>query len=249
LQGALAGKVIRRLSSSKIRPIGLEGKRVEQCEAVGKHLLIRLENGRAIRAHFRMTGVFHVYRPGERWRRDPGAARIVIETDDAVAVGFAIPTLEVVKMDEGEIPRQVQHLGPDLLRPEFDEDEAVRRLREREGLEIGDALLDQTALSGIGNVYKSETLFTLGVNPFVRIRELDDATLHKIVGRARRLMHMNMAPGRNMRTTTAGHPSRHYVYGRARMPCLRCATRVEVREQGTGLVRTTYFCPRCQHVD
>jgi endonuclease-8 len=256
LQGALAGKVVVRLSSSKIRPIGLEGKRVTSCEAVGKHLLIRMENGRAIRAHFRMTGIFHVYRPGERWRRDPGSARIVIEAakdkdsaPDVVAVGFGIPTLEVVRAVEGELPREVQHLGPDLLRPEFDEDEAVRRLKDRGELEIGDAILDQTALSGIGNVYKSETLFTLGVNPFALVRELSDETLRAIVGRARRLMHMNMKIT-GMRTTAsgAGGGARYYVYGRSRLPCPRCGHAIEMRYQGAKLKRSTYYCARCQKV-
>ncbi|MGZ3474875.1 MAG: DNA-formamidopyrimidine glycosylase family protein [Polyangiales bacterium] len=256
LHAALAGKVVVRLSSSKIRPIGIEGKRVAGCEAVGKHLLIRMEDGRAIRAHFRMTGTFHVYRAGERWRRDPGAARIVIEAAsekgeraEVVAVGFAIPTLEVVRAPEGELPREVQHLGPDLLRPEFDEDEAVRRLRARADLEIGDALLDQTALSGIGNVYKSETLFTLGVTPFVLVRDLSEDTLRAIVGRARRLMHMNMQIS-GMRTTAAGsnHGSRHNVYGRSKLPCPRCGTIIEMRYQGVNLKRSTYFCSRCQKV-
>jgi endonuclease-8 len=242
---AIVGKPIKRFASSHILSKNLAGKHVTAVEARGKHLLIRLDDRRAIQAHFGMTGSVHIYNPGERWRRPEGMARMLIEFDDYVVVGFSIPTLRlIIAIDE--TPREVAHLGPDVLAEVFDAEEAVRRLRARPKLPIGVAIMDQSAVAGVGNIYKSETLFSVRVDPFAPISSLSDETLHAIVDRARRLMKSNMQ-GRRMRTTTqrADSGQRYYVYRRSHRPCLRCGTVIEMKRQGEQ-ARSTYHCPKCQ---
>lgn len=249
LRDAIVGKVIGRFASSRILSKNLRGKRVVAVEAHGKHLLIRLDDRRAIQAHMGMTGSVHLYRPGERWRRPEGMARMVIELADSVAapielvvVAFSVPTLRLI-VAVAETPREIAHLGPDVLSPDLDADEAVRRLRARPDLPLGVAIMDQSALAGVGNIYKSETLFTVGVDPFAPVAAFTDDTLHKIVDRARRLMMSNLRG--NSRTTTRAVAQRYYVYRRKDRPCSRCAAAIDMRRQGPQS-RSTYFCPRCQ---
>lgn len=236
LREAIVGNVIRRFASTRILTRDLGGKTVDSVEAQGKHLLFHISDGRTIQAHMGMTGSVHIYKPGERWRRPEGTARMVLETDEWVVVAFSVPTLKL-------ITRPLTHLGPDVLAPEVDTDEAVRRLRARPTMQLGEAIMDQTAVSGVGNIYKSETLFTLAVDPFSTIEKFDDATLRAIVERARRLMKSNLT-GR-MRTTTKMTAQRYYVYRRKDRPCTRCGTAIDMRRQGSQN-RSTYFCPRCQ---
>lgn len=249
LRAALVGRYIRRFASSRILSRDLPGKRFTDVEAHGKHLLLRLDDGRAIQVHLGMSGSMHVYRPGERWRRSEGAARMVLEVSavpdgptEHVIVAFAVPTLRlVIAIDER--PRAIAHLGPDVLAPELDVVEAVRRLRARGDDPLGVAIMDQTALAGVGNIYKSETLFALALDPFAPVSAFDDHTLAAVVERARRTMHANLQ--RPMRTTTGSFAQRFHVYRRSGRPCPRCAARVEMRRQGSQQ-RSTYFCPSCQ---
>src|SRR5215470_16638974 len=142
----------------------------------------------------------------------------------------------------------MQALGPDLLASDFDAAEAERRLRARPQMQIAEALLDQRALAGIGNVYKSETLFIERINPWTRVADVPDAALVRLVATAHRLLHENVRPGSPHRITTrrdlAGRGSL-WVYGRAGRPCLRCGTPIQTRRQGE-LNRSTYWCPTCQ---
>ncbi|MBI2393014.1 MAG: Fpg/Nei family DNA glycosylase [Deltaproteobacteria bacterium] len=255
LRAALVGKAIRRFASSRILSRDLPGKRFTEVEAHGKHLVLRLDDGRAIQLHLGMTGSVHVYRAGERWRRSEGAARMVIEVgpplEDAtehVVVAFAVPTLRlVVAAVPDERPRAVAHLGPDVLAPTLDAAEALRRLHARGDDPLGVAIMDQTAIAGVGNIYKSETLFALGLDPFAPVSSFDDDTLRAVVDRARRLMHANLgeATPAAQRRTTGSLAQRFHVYRRSGRPCPRCATRIEMRRQGPQQ-RSTYFCPKCQ---
>ena len=130
------------------------GHEITAVESLGKNLLIRFDNGLEIRTHLRMNGSWHRYRPGERWRRPAGRARLVIEVPGAVAVCFDAPVVELLERGPRALHPSLGRLGPDLLAPDFDADEALRRLRDpsRAGMSIAEALLDQRALAGIGNI-------------------------------------------------------------------------------------------------
>jgi endonuclease-8 len=229
------------------------GHEITAVESLGKNLLIRFDNGLVIRTHLRMNGSWHRYRPGERWRRPPSRARLVLEVPGAVAVCFDAPVVELLEERAEDLHPALGRLGPDILAPDFDGGEAVRRLRDptRASVSIAEALLDQRALAGIGNVYKNEVLWIERVSPFSRVGELDDATLDRLVATARRLMLENVGAGRGperVTTTTAerGAAGPVYVYRRTGRPCRRCGTPIRSIRQGTHLPRTTYWCPACQ---
>jgi endonuclease-8 len=228
------------------------GREITAVEALGKNLLIRFDNGLEIRTHLRMNGSWHRYRPGERWRRPPGRARLVIEVPGAVAVCFDAPVVELLEQRAEALHPSLGKLGPDLLSPDFDPDDALRRLRapERSSVEIAAALIDQRALAGIGNVYKSEVLWLEQVSPFAPVAEVDKETLARLVATARRLLVVNATSSRGPeRTTTAGDRGAQgplYVYGRTGRPCRRCRTAIASGRQGSDPPRTTYWCPSCQ---
>jgi endonuclease-8 len=228
------------------------GSEVTSVEALGKNLLIRFDNGLEIRTHLRMNGSWHRYRPGERWRRPVARARLVIEVPGAVAVCFDAPVVELLEQRAEALHPSLGRLGPDLLAPDFDADEAIRRLRDpsRARTSIAEGLLDQRALAGIGNVYKNELLWIERVSPFVPVSEVDDATLSRLVASARRLLVANATAGHgHERVTTAGDraaPGPLYVYGRTGRPCRRCRTPIISARQGRAGPRTTYWCPTCQ---
>ncbi|MBI2777236.1 MAG: Fpg/Nei family DNA glycosylase [Chloroflexi bacterium] len=232
------------------------GTTITEVLAIGKNLLIRLDNGLELRTHLRMRGTWHRYRPGEPWRRPASRAVLVIEVPGAVAVCFDAPVVELLETRAEALHPPLGGLGPDLLDAGFDAGEARRRLRapERAALEIGQALLDQRALAGVGNVYKSEVLFIERVDPFARVHELDDATLERLIETSRRLLIANAsrAGGPERTTTRDPHtgarlaPTALWVYGRAGRPCHRCRTSIRVAQQGTDLPRSTWWCPNCQ---
>ena len=229
----------------------LAGARVESVESRGKHLLIRFDSGLELRTHLGMHGSWHRYRPGERWRRAPARARLVIEVPGAVAVCFDAPVAELLEIRAEPVHPVLANLGPDLLDPAFDPGEALRglRARSRADLPIAEALLDQRALSGIGNVYKSEVLFIERVHPFTVVGELDDATLERLVATARSLLVANANRAAGPERVTTGAARRRvgplWVYGRAGRSCRRCDSRLVSRRHG-DLPRVTTWCPGCQ---
>jgi len=218
------------------------GREITAVEALGKNLLIRFDNGLEIRTHLRMNGSWHRYRPGERWRRPPGRARLVLEVPGAVAVCFDAPVVELLEQRAEGLHPSLGRLGPDLLSPDFDADEAIRRLRDpgRGAMSIAEALLDQRALAGIGNIWKNETLWVERVSPFAAVGALDDETLVRLVSTARRLMLASAAPTSRV---VRGSQS---AYGRTGRPCPRCRTPIASAQQGLEIPRTTYWCPTCQ---
>ena len=227
---------------------GLVGATVTAVESRGKHLLIRFSNRLTLRTHLRMRGSWHRYAPGERWERPVNQASVVLETAQAVAVCFNAPTAELLTDSEMARAEALRALGPDLLAPDFDAEEAVRRLRQLGDHEIGEALLEQRAVAGIGNVHKSETLFLERVNPFTPVRRLADETLGALLATARRLLGANLGGGRRVTTGVARPGQSLWVYGRAGRPCRRCGSLVRTARQG-DLGRTTYWCERCQPAD
>jgi endonuclease VIII len=215
------------------------GSTITAVDALGKNLLIRFDNGLEIRTHLRMNGTWHRYRPGEAWRRPAARARLVLEVPGAVAVCFDAPVVELFERRAESLHPSLSQLGPDLLDPAFDADEALRRLRDpsRAQISIAEALLDQRALAGMGNIWKNETLYAERVNPFVAVATLDDATVQHLVATAGRLLNASAARSR---------PGRLNVYRRAGRPCSRCGTLIASVQQGSELPRTTYWCPNCQ---
>ena len=247
----------RAVTAARVRAGGPQVQRVvgatiTSVEAAGKNLLIRFDNGLELRTHLRMNGSWHRYRPGERWRRPPARARLVLEVAGSVAVCFDAPVVELFETRAETLHPALSRLGPDLLAPDFDGAEARRRFRDpsRAETEIAVALLDQRAMAGVGNVYKNEILWIERVSPFVTVGSLDDATLDRLIATAHRLLNANVDARRGPeRVTTGGDrtaPGPVYVYGRRGRPCHRCRTPIAVTRQGTDLPRSTYWCPSCQ---
>jgi endonuclease-8 len=221
------------------------GSSVREITTQGKNLILHFDNGLALRTHLRMNGVWHRYSPGERWLRSPSQARVVLEVPGHVVVLFNAPVAELVSERALSQHPALTSLGPDLLAPVFDADAALARLSSHPG-PIGEALLDQRVLAGLGNVYKSEVLFLDGLDPWARIADLDEARLRSVLLIAQRLLQANVRPGAPRITTTdSSVASPVWVYGRAGRPCFRCRGPIQARRQGDP-PRLTYWCPTCQ---
>jgi endonuclease-8 len=223
----------------------LRGRTIERVSARGKHLLMTFSGDLVLRTHMRMNGSWHIYRPGERWQRPRHEMRIVIRTDTFEAVAFSVPVAEF--QTTAEIAREpvLRELGPDPLAEDFDAAAAIRRIAEREDMEIADALLDQRAIAGLGNVLKSEVLFVCRVSPFVRVADVGPDAIATLVAKAQRLMRVSAVTGVRQTTGRDNPAARLWVYGRAGQPCRRCGTPVSRTKQGPN-ARSTYWCPRCQ---
>jgi len=240
---ALVGKPIVAIETPQPRhamdrwPERLAGRAVRAVDARGKHLFIRFEGDLTLHSHLRMNGRWGIYRRGERWRRSPHRAWLVLRTDEHEVVQFDGPVLELMTDSRTRFDRRLAALGPDLLAEDFDERHFLARLRDDDQSRgIGDALLDQRNLAGVGNMWKSEGCFLAGVDPWRRLRDVSDQSALEVVGEIRPLM-LASADGR-------GDP-RRWVYGRVGQPCRRCSTPIRARGQGDDN-RTTYWCPRCQ---
>ncbi|WP_424890755.1 DNA-formamidopyrimidine glycosylase family protein [Streptomyces sp. XH2] len=224
--------------------VDLTGRRVTEVLPRGKHLLTRVEGGLTLHSHLRMDGAWRVYATGERWRGGPGhQIRAVLATADRTAVGYRLPVLELLRTaDEHTV---VGHLGPDLLGPGWDAQEALRRLLADPGRPVGEALLDQRNLAGIGNVYKSELCFMLRLSPWLPVRDVPAP--ERLPALARKLLEANKSRAARITTGDPRHDHRVWVYGRAGRPCRRCGTPLLTAGQGdAGRERVTYWCPGCQ---
>jgi endonuclease-8 len=230
------------------------GRIVRDVTPRGKHLLIAFRDQDAgpaadflLHTHLRMTGAWHVYHPGTPWKKPERFAKVVLRTAAAVVPCFSAPVVELLT------PREVAHhpalarLGPDAIAADFDAGEAHARLRHRPDLSIGEGLLFQAVMAGVGNVFKSEVLFLERVNPFLRIGDLSDDTLGRLVAQSRRLLLLNRRPGWRQTRATLDPQGRIWVYRRSGRPCYQCGTAIQMRRQGAD-ARSTYFCPRCQAV-
>jgi endonuclease VIII len=240
---ALVGKPIVAIETPQPRhsldrwPERLHGRAVRSVDARGKHLFIRFEGDLTLHSHLRMTGHWGVYGRGERWRRSVRRAWLVLRTEQHEVVEFDGPVLELMTDSRTRFDRRLATLGPDVLDEEVDEPRIVELLRgDDQERAVGDALLDQRNVAGVGNMWKAEGCFIAGVDPWRRLRELSDGDLLAILRAVRPLMRAS-ADGRR--------PPRRWVYGRAGLPCRRCATPIRARGQGDDN-RTTYWCPACQ---
>lgn len=249
LHAALAGRTVTRFETvfPHLARVEVAGRTVEAVDAAGKNLLMHFSGDLHLRTHMRMNGSWHIYKPGERWRKRRSDMRIVLETDAWVAVAFNVPVAELHDSRSLERQDDLRNIGPDLLAEDFDLDEARRRIRARGDSEIADVLLNQRVVSGIGNEYKSEVLFMARVSPFARVDELSDEQLDRILKTARKVMLANVAKRSPARITTfrLDPRTKQYVYSRGRKPCLRCGTTIQYAKQGPD-ARGTYWCPKCQ---
>jgi endonuclease VIII len=246
LHDALAGSTLTTsdFRVPQLAVADLTGCQVKEVVSRGKHQLFRFDDGRTLHTHFKMEGSWHLYRPGTPRRGGPGwQVRVVLTTERWEAVGFRLPVVEIVPTTEED--RVVGHLGPDLLGPDWDLDEALARLRRDPARAVGEALLDQRNLAGIGTLYRAESLFLAGVHPRRPVGEVAD--LPGLVERARRLLAANREHPEQTTTGDTRRGRQHYVFERARQPCRRCGT--TVREESFGPVgqeRKSYWCPSCQ---
>ena len=252
LRRALVGGVVRKAIAqpgpglSRVPDLSvLVGSTITAVESRGKHLLIGFSDGRWVRTHMRMKGSWHRYRPGEPLRLPLARASCLLETDTAVAVCFDAPEVEL--LTEAELARheRLRALGPDLLAAAPDLDEAVRRLRGRDAMALGEALLDQRAAAGIGNAIKSEALFMERLDPWAPVRSFSEDDLRAVMSRAAALLAANAGGGRRVTTGRRSPGESLWVYRRTGRPCRRCGTLINARRQGEG-ARTTYWCPSCQ---
>lgn len=248
LRPALAGKVVTGARAHGPGPVPriakIVGATCESVEAVGKNLLIAFDNGLVIRGHLRMYGTWHIYKHGEAWRLPEREARLVLEVDDAVVVNFSAPVVELLEARALAHHAPLAGLGPNLLDGVFDIDEAVARLREpgRQTLTLGDVIMDQRAMAGVGNIWKHETLFRCRLNPWLTLSEIDDDTLRTLVVTARELLEASV--GRLVDGLKPRRPT-YYVYSRMGLPCRRCHTTLLAARQGQD-IRFTTWCPSCQ---
>ncbi|MFN8162586.1 MAG: DNA-formamidopyrimidine glycosylase family protein [Solirubrobacterales bacterium] len=237
LEAALAGETIEATAPSpRGREAGIErldGMRLDAAETRGKHLLLHFDE-LVLHSHLGISGGWHLYRRGAPWRKPRASAWAVLAGEHEEAVQFGGPSLRVLTAARLRRDPQLAHLGPDLLAEGFDADAVASSMRSDPTRDLGDALLDQGLVAGIGNIFKSEACFAARVDPWRRVGDLSDAELSDVLLGARRLMLGAVAGGRH----------RAAVY-RRRGPCTACGGPIASRGQGDAN-RTTYWCPNCQ---
>lgn len=228
--------------------VDLAGAAVETTTSRGKHLLTRIVHGEdrwTLHTHLKMEGAWRVLDTDQRWPRPAHQARVVLRTATRAAVGFSLGIVELVPTaDEGDV---VGHLGPDLLGPDWNEDEALGRLLDDPDRPVVEALLDQRNLAGIGNMYAAELCFVAGLHPLAPVGSAPD--LRRVVRRARQMLDLNKERPVQSTTGSLRERERMWVYRRDRSACRRCGTPIEVAMRGPAeRTRATYWCPRCQPV-
>jgi endonuclease-8 len=261
LHRALAGEVVTGFESvlPKLERVevdaGVTGRTIERVEANGKWTLMHFSGDLILLTHMLMSGSWHIYRPGERWRRRRLDMRVIIRTAKIEAVGFGLPIAEFHSSDSLPRRRVFNQIGPSVLAPEYDDAEIVRLLRSRPELTVGEALLSQSLIAGIGNVFKSEICFACAVHPFRMVSSLSILELAALVSTARKFLLANVADTSGdkivtytgIRRTTGRSDSEEnlWVYGRRGEQCRRCGSAIESRKQGPD-ARVTFWCSQCQ---
>jgi endonuclease VIII len=240
LHEALAGRTLTRsdFRVPRLATADLTGDVVTETVARGKHLLTRTKNGLTVHTHLRMDGTWRV-RPAAEKIRDSHRIRLLLANQEWQAIGYQLGVVELIRTSEEE--KVTGHLGPDLLGPDWDRDEAVRRLSAEPERPIGEALLDQRNLAGIGNVYKAEVLFLRGLSPWQPAGGVAD--LGALADLARRLLEANKQRFGHITTGSMRRGEEHWVYGRQGRPCRRCGTPIRSAGQQE---RITFWCPACQ---
>jgi endonuclease VIII len=244
IRTALVGRQIVSIETPQPRhamdrwPERLAGRAVARVDAHGKHLFIRFEGDLTLHSHLRMNGWWGVYPHGRRWGRSPRSAWLVIRTAEHEVVQFGGPVLELMTESRSRFDRRLAALGPDVLAGELDERAVLARLRQDDQSRgVGDALLDQRNLAGVGNVWKSEGCFRVGLDPWRPLGRVADDEALAVVREIRQRMQASVEGG--------GHPRDIQVYDRGGRPCPRCGGPIHARGQGDDN-RTTFWCPACQ---
>ncbi len=244
LDEALTGQVLTLCDFRvpRFATTDLAGRAVTGTMSRGKHLLTRVDGGLTVHTHLRMDGSWRI-RPASGYLPRDHRIRLVLGNDRRQALGYQLGVVEVLRT--GDEARAVGHLGPDLLGPDWDAAEAVRRLEADPGRPAGEALLDQRNLAGIGNLYQAETLFLRGVSPWRPVGEAGGLT--ELVHLAQRLLEANKERAGQVTTGNPARGQETWVYGRAGRPCRRCGTAIRQAGQGPAAQeRITFWCPRCQ---
>ncbi len=229
----------------------LVGRKLHRVEPIGKHLLMQFDEPEGtggssllLRTHMMMSGSWHVYPEGAKWQRPQGQAKVVLQAGERLAVCFNAPVVELTA-ETIESTAAVSHLGPDILLPTFDVASAIQRVRQSPAdRAIGEVLLDQTVVAGIGNIYRCESLHLERISPWAPQGSLPTRALESLLRRAEVLMKQNLQPAQTSRNLDAGHDLTS-VYRRAGRPCRTCGTTIDSRPQGPQ-ARTAYWCPACQ---
>jgi endonuclease-8 len=250
LDEALGGEVLVRaeLRHPSLVHADLTGRTVLGTGTVGKHLLTRFSGDLTLHSHLKMDGSWHLYRPGQRWQGRSHDIRVLLETQAWTAVGYRLHDLTLVPTDrESEL---VGHLGPDLMAEDWNAGlaaEATRRLTAQGDHELGTAISDQRVMAGVGNLYKAEVCFLLGVTPWTPVADLPPEKLSQAVELSHTLLRRNAWRPEQSTTGELARGRQHWVYGRTKRPCLRCGTPIRSAEQGGWVpARYTWFCPTCQ---
>ncbi|MCW2805148.1 MAG: endonuclease [Propionibacteriaceae bacterium] len=246
LHEVLAGRRLTRceLRVPQLATTDLTGAVVTEVVSRGKHQLFRLDSSYTLHAHFRMDGTWKIFARGQKWfGGEEFQIRAVLGTEEHDVVGYRLPVLELVETSAEDTV--VGHLGPDLLGPDWDVDEAVRRLSAQPQRSIGEALLDQRNLAGIGTFYRAELLFLQGIHPRTPVGQV--TKLERLVRRGQQLLYANRWRPEQTTTGDLRASKRAWVFERTRQPCRRCGTPIETEEFGpVGQERRSYWCPRCQ---
>jgi endonuclease VIII len=244
LHDALAGQVLVRsdFRVPRFATADLTGRTVAESISRGKHLLTRVDGDITVHTHLKMDGSWRIS-PNSGYPLRDHRIRLILASEQQQAVGFLLGIVELVRTSKEHTV--VGHLGPDLLGPDWDAAEAVRRLRAQPDRTVGEALLDQRNLAGIGTIYRAETLFLRGVSPWRPVAEVPDLT--DLVELARRLLDANKARGGTVTTGDSTRGRQLWAYGRADQPCRRCGTAIRRATLGPALEdRLAFWCPRCQ---
>lgn len=247
----MVGEVLVAVQSSprwRERAQSLVGERISQVRSHGKNLLIHISDHTVIRCHAMMYGSWQIGESGMVLTKPEGRVRLRLRTPEHEAVFFSGPVVEFLTPQEALTHPKLATLGPDILAPLFDRKEAWRRLQQRPELSIAEALLDQTIVAGIGNIWKSEGLYLAGLDPRRKVGEMRREEIERLWDIMVPLMQESRQTGR---ITTVPAEQRgpglwRWVYGRTRRACMHCEGTVEMIVQGAGR-RRTYFCPACQH--
>lgn len=246
LDRALAGKTLLHsdFRVPQLATTDLSGVTVERVQPYGKHLFFILGNEQVLHTHFRMDGSWHLYSTGKAWHGGPRwQVRVVLQTEDVAAIGYRLPVVEF--MSDLEVQRLISNLGPDILAEDFDATVAISRMTTTNDRAIGETLLDQRVIAGLGLIYVTESLFFHRVSPWTPISDVND--LPGLIATARKLMGRNRHRLSQSTTGEEGAGRSHYVYERTQQPCRRCGTRIEMSWQGVEPHRRlAYWCPRCQ---
>lgn len=246
LQQVLIGRTIQGAEGSDGIPHAacLQGTVVKKIQPRGKHLLIHFDSGQVLHSHLGMRGAWHIYRAGEERRKPEWQAGVMLGTGDYCVVCFRPKLIELVTEQELRRNAWLQHLGPDLLAAAPEPAAIVEAFRRQNHVAIGEVLLNQSVVSGIGNVYKSEVLFLEQLHPLTRVSTLTDEQIGAIVQTATRLLRRNRTGGKRRTRFRATGPAL-WVYGRSGEPCLKCGSTIGMLRQGE-MARSSYCCPDCQ---